>query len=189
MKRTTESQLLHDKKRKEKLMKRTIKERAPRAKSLRLDDLNVTKEQVVKMGYEGPDDETLMAGFYVMNDMHFSNHKKFPTYYADWEGNVYHITRCGRVVKIKPVFLNVDNKTYMVLNVKNKYINAYTMTLHKFVYEAISKKEVLPYQDIHHKDFNPLNNCYFNLMTMDESEHMAIHGSFNKGKKYSRKSI
>lgn len=183
MRRTTESQLLHDKKRKEKLMNR---ERKSRSKCLTLKDLGITVDEVLRLGYEGPIDETLMVGFYILNTMKFYFHPVYKRYCCDGDGNVYHMTPNGRAVKIKPVWLNSKNKNYMVINVYNKDKKPYTMTLHKFVCEAFYRKEVPPHMDIHHKDFNPLNNSPFNLMFMDESEHMSLHGKENKGKIYKK---
>lgn len=185
MKRTTQSQLMHDKKRKEKLMEREAKARAPRANALTLEDMHLKVEDVLKLGYQGPADETLMVGFYILNTMKFYFHPVYRRYCCDGEGSVYHMTPQGRAIKIKPVWLNSKNKNYMVINVyKDK--KPYTMTLHKFICEAFYKKEVPPHCDIHHKDFNPLNNSPFNLMFMDESEHMSIHGKQNKGKVYKK---
>lgn len=184
MKRTTQSQLMHDAKRKEKLMNREIKVRAPRAHALKLEDMNIKVEDILRLGYQGPTDETLMVGFYVLNTMNFYFHPKYTRYCCDKDGNVYHMTPNGRVLKIKPVWLNSKDKHYMIINVYNKDKKPLTMTLHKFICEAFYRKEVPPHMDIHHKDFNPLNNSPFNLMFIDESEHMSIHGQQNKGKKY-----
>lgn len=186
MKRTTESQLRHDARRKEKLMERMQNTRAERAKNLTLDAFNKTPEEIYQMGYNGPNDSTLMAGFYVRNSSKFINHKKYNDYLIDYDGNVYHLTSFGRVLKIKPVWLSAKAKSYMVINVRKNKI-PYTMTLHRFIYETFHRIDQLPpHKDIHHIDFNPLNNDPFNLCIMDESEHMSIHGKLNKGKKYKK---
>ena len=155
--------------------------RRNRACSLKIEELGVTKEKVMNMGYNGPDDATLMAGFYVRNHLDYKEHPECKGYYADYDGHVYHLTRQGRVVKVNPVFLNSKDKFYLIVSPFN-YAEKKTesMTLHRFVYEAITGKIVPPRMDIHHKDFNPLNNEFFNLMTMDEHEHMKLHGDMRK---------
>ena len=182
MKRTTESQLRHDRIRKEKLMNRT---RRPRSKSLTLSAINVSKAKIYELGYNGPKDETLMVGFYFLNTMNYYFHPVYRRYCCDKDGNIYHITIQGRVLPIHPVWLNVKDKRYMILNVyKDK--NPHTITLHRFICEAFYRKELPPHMDIHHKDLNPFNNSPFNLMFMDESEHMSLHGQLNKGKTYNK---
>lgn len=47
---------------------------------------------------------------------------------------------------------------------------------HRIIAEWQSKKDLLPNEIVHHKDFNSLNNDPNNLEVMDEAAHRAYHG-------------
>lgn len=64
---------------------------------------------------------------------------------------------------------------------KDGYIRIYDpsrktrVLLHRFLYERHLGRRLAPYEIVHHKDGNNLNNDIFNLEVMTQNDHMRIH--------------
>lgn len=80
----------------------------------------------------------------------------------------------------------IDLSNYNIYENKDGRLRAYNKTTHKVtsyprvLMEAILGRPLLPTEDVHHKDKNPLNNNPSNLEVMDHREHDRMHGSGNK---------
>lgn len=57
-----------------------------------------------------------------------------------------------------------------------------TIPLQKAIYETYKQCSIPDGYDIHHKDFNPLNNSIDNLLLISHSEHKTLHNILNNPK-------
>ena len=152
--------------------------RNPRAKALSIYQFRSTLHRYISHSI----DEKVAAGIYIqMERTIYAEHPIYKTYFAGLNGEVFHLTRKGKVIKLKPAYINSE---YLAIN---PYINgkACLQLLHRFVYECwcgLSYKDMN--QVIHHKDHDRNNNLLSNLEAMDKQEHYSLHGKENLGKKY-----
>ena len=80
----------------------------------------------------------------------------------------------------------IDLSNYNIYENKDGRLRAYNKITHKVIsyprviMEAILGRELLPTEDVHHKDENPKNNNPNNLEIIDHRKHDAIHGGKNR---------
>lgn len=55
---------------------------------------------------------------------------------------------------------------------------------HRLVVERALNRYLLPREQIHHIDNNPLNNCIENLQILSRSDHLRLHRKLEREKKY-----
>lgn len=80
----------------------------------------------------------------------------------------------------------IDLSNYNIYQNKDGRLRAYNKTTHKvtsyprLLMELSLGRELLPSEDVHHKDGNPLNNDLNNLEVIDHREHDRMHGTQRK---------
>jgi len=92
----------------------------------------------------------------------------------------------------------IDLSNYNVYQNKDGRLRAYNKTTHKVtsyprvLMEMILGRPLLPTEDVHHKDENPMNNDPDNLEVIDHREHERQHGlknNFAPKRKYTDKEM
>ena len=80
----------------------------------------------------------------------------------------------------------IDLSNYNIYKNKDGRLRAYNKTTHKVtsyprvLMESILGRQLLPTEDVHHKDEDPTNNDPSNLEVIDCKEHDKLHGEKNR---------
>jgi len=91
----------------------------------------------------------------------------------------YYVSNYGRIKTENGKILSLnDRRDYyqITLYIDNK---RKSFSVHKLVYETFFGKTINKGFEIHHKDFNSLNNFYLNLELLSIRDHKMIHGFRN----------
>ena len=92
----------------------------------------------------------------------------------------------------------IDLSNYNIYKNKDGRLRAYNKITHKvtsyprILMESILNRQLLPTEDVHHKDENPLNNDINNLEIIGHKEHDRYHAkdsAFSKNRKYTSKEM
>lgn len=140
----------------------------PRAKLLKLSEIlpGINDDNCIN--------PTKEAAQFVIEKFH--QHPKWKRYYADYQGNVYHITKAFNVTKMACRGKTINDKYgYPIITVYDKEIqnSGFTMTLHKFLWECWYQQSPAPGMQIDHIDGNHLNNTKTNLRLLTAKENLG----------------
>lgn len=108
--------------------------------------------------------------------------KGFNNYYIE-NGEVYHKRHNRKIIG------HIDAKGYKKIVIRDNDKKPHCLRLHRLIWES-NYGEIPDGYEIHHKDFNSLNNSLDNLQLLSKEEHLKLHGDINsekyKGKNHPR---